>query len=293
MVRRAESSLLFAVLISADVQSADSIHPAWDLAAGAGVRAGETRACTLLRCLTLSLPPSISRCCCGAVGRKSLPAPAAPLRRSLGTPALLSRLLSVFPPGQDRHLPLPGPFVPPRPHPPLGKASPASDASSCQPPKPRVPQPMCSSRTSREPPAAASLSRLFTNWRIRDVPLLLTPGVTDIYSQPVPVAAGKQRAPDGAGEFGFGRSPARAPATRQPSQFRPVFACERSVTNPIYTGISSPGHAMLFPAFASTPHSYCWVESPVKSIWVAGPWFAVKGEAEQDGDLRAVLERRG
>lgn len=44
---------------------------------------------------------------------------------------------------------------------------------------------------------------------------------------------------------------------------------------------------MLFPAFTSMPHFYCLVESPVKSICVAGPWFAVKGKAEQNQDLRA------
>lgn len=143
MVRRAESPLLLsAVLISAVVQCAQAglrkQHPALDLEAGVDFRPGETRAFTLLTCLTLSLHPSVTRCCTGAVGQKSLPAPAAPLPAVPGHPGIPLQAPQCLSSRQDRHLPLSGPFLPLRSHLPFGKPSSVSDASSLQPCKTRV-----------------------------------------------------------------------------------------------------------------------------------------------------------
>lgn len=52
---------------------------------------------------------------------------------------------------------------------------------------------------------------------------------------------------------------------------------------------------MLSPASVSMPHFYCVVESPVESIWAAGPWFVVRGKPEQSrlknctGDERLMV----
>lgn len=169
MVQRAESPLLFsAVLISAAVRSAQAGRETstlpwiWKLALISDLGTPENLPCSPVS--HPRSPPSITRCCSRAVGQKSLPAPAVPLPDVPGHPGTPLQGPQRHSCRQEWHLPLPGPFVPPRPQSSFGKPSSVRDASSSQPSKPQVSQLTCSSTTSAQPPSCCfclmSLSQL-------------------------------------------------------------------------------------------------------------------------------------
>lgn len=245
MVQRAESPLLFsAVLISAAVRSAQAGRETstlpwiWKLALISDLGTPENLPCSPVS--HPRSPPASHVAAPGRWGRNPCQLPLCRCQMFLDTPAPLSRVLSVIPAGRS------GTFLCQAPSSlrdlsPLSGSLPLSGMPLLPSPlSPRFPSLRAAALRALSLPAAASVSCLFPSWTIRDVPLLFTPGVTNLYSQSILGAAGKQQASDRKLE-GSGldvRLPKHKPLASL-HNFSQFFACESSVTNTIYPGVSS------------------------------------------------------